>query len=227
VVIIKIDQYLDALSGLSLFNVFSREELKELFDGSSYEIKRYTKGQIIHLQNEVCQAMEIILEGKVAVQKIDQEGNVLTINVFSAPDVIGAHLVFSTNNTYPMTIISETNTVILRLPQGLIIELGQHNLDFMVALLKTISDRMLILADKIRAISHKSIRQQIIAYLTYEYHLQKSPVIKLSYSKKELAERLGVQRSSLSRELNKMRREGLLEYDARTITLKNLKLDQG
>ena len=225
-VIIKIDQYLDALSGLSLFNGFSREELKQLFDGSSYEIKRYSRGRIIHLQNEVCRAMDIILEGKVAVQKIDQEGNVLTINVFSAPDVIGAHLVFSTNNTYPMTIISETNTVIVRLPQELIIELSRHNLDFMVALLKTISDRMLILADKIRTISHKSIRQQIIAYLTYELHLQKSPVIKLSYSKKELAERLGVQRSSLSRELNKMRREGLLEYDARTITLKNLQVDQ-
>jgi len=35
-----------------------------------------------------------------------------------------------------------------------------------------------------------------------------------------LAERLGIQRSSLSRELNKMRKDGLLEYDARTVTLK-------
>ena len=97
----------------------------------------------------------------------------------------------------------------------------------MVALLGTISDRMLILADKIRTISHKTIRQQIIAFLTYEYHLQKSPVIRLKYSKKELAERLGVQRSSLGRELNKMRREGLLEYDARTITLKEMQVEQG
>jgi len=52
------------------------------------------------------------------------------------------------------------------------------------------------------------------------------PVIRLNYSKKELAERLGVQGSSIGRELNKMRQEGLLAYDARSITLKNLKLDQ-
>ena len=223
---IKIYQYLDALAGLSLFEGFSREELKSVFDSSSYEIKIYGKEQIIHLQNEVCNAMDIILEGKVAVQKIDEEGNVLTINVFSAPDIIGAHLVFSNNNIYPMTVVSDADTVILRLSKEMIIELGRSNLDFMVALLRTISDRMLILADKIRTISHKSIRQQIIAFLTYEYHLQKSQVIKLNYSKKELAERLGVQRSSLSRELNKMRRESLLEFDARSITLKNLKLDQ-
>ncbi len=223
---IKIEKYLDALAGLSFFEGFSTEELKRMFDRSSYEIKKYGKEQIIHLQNEVCNAMDIILEGKVAVQKIDEEGNVLTINVFSAPNVIGAHLVFSTNNIYPMTVVSDADTVILRLPKSLIIELGRSNLDFMVALLRSISDRMLILADKIRTISHKTIRQQIIAFLTYEYHLQKSPVIRLNYSKKELAERLGVQRSSLGRELNKMRRDGLLEYDARSITLKNLKLDQ-
>jgi len=227
VVIIKIDQYLDALAGLSLFNSFSREELAKIFNSSGYDIKCYTKDQIVHLQNEVCQAMDIVLEGKVAVQKIDEEGNLLTINVFSAPDVIGGHLVFSTNNFYPMTVVSETDTVILHLPREFIIELGRRNFNFMVALLGTISDRMLILADKIRTISHKTIRRQIVAFLTYEHHLQKSPVIRLNYSKKELAERLGVQRSSLSRELNKMRGEGLLEYDARTIAIRDLSLVNG
>ncbi len=33
-------------------------------------------------------------------------------------------------------------------------------------------------------ISHSTIREQIIAFLTYEYHIQQSPVIKLNYSKK-------------------------------------------
>ena len=41
-------------------------------------------------------------------------------------------------------------------------------------------------------------------------------------TKKDLAEKFGVQRSSLSRELNKMRKEGLIEYDAYSITIINL-----
>lgn len=196
-----------------------------MFSSSRFEIKKYRRDQIIHLQNEICSFIEIILEGRVAVQKFDKNGNVLTVNVLSAPDIIGAHLVFSTNNRYPMTITSATNTVILRLPKGLILEWSQLNLSFIEALLKAISDRILTLADTIKTISYKTIRQQIIAFLTYEYHIQKSLVIKLNYSKKQLAERLGVQRSSLSRELNKMRRDGLLEYDAKTITIKNIKLE--
>jgi len=43
-------------------------------------------------------------------------------------------------------------------------------------------------------------------------------------SKKDLAEKLGVQRSSLSRELNKMRRDGLIDFNANYIIINNLNL---
>ena len=221
---IKTDQYFEVLAGLDLFKNFSRDELKARLDASGYEVKRYEKDQIIHLENEVCQSLDIILEGKVAVQKIDEEGNVLTINIFSAPEIIGAHLIFSTRNIYPMTVLADSEVVILRLNRELIVELGQSDPGFMVDLLQIISDRIMILADKIRTISHNTIREQITAFLTYEFSLQKSRVLKLNYTKKELAERLGVKRTSLSRELNKMRRDGLLDYDARTITLKGLNI---
>ena len=223
-VLIKFDQYFEVLAGLDLFKSFSRDELKARLDDSGYDVKRYEKDQIIHLENEVCQSLDIILEGKVAVQKIDEEGNVLTINIFSAPEIIGAHLIFSTRNIYPMTVLADSEVVILRLNRELIVELGQSDPGFMVDLLQIISDRIMILADKIRTISHNTIREQITAFLTYEFSLQKSRVLKLNYTKKELAERLGVKRTSLSRELNKMRRDGLLDYDARTITLKGLNI---
>ncbi len=211
---------MEALTGLDLFKSFSKEELKSKVYASGFEIKAYEKNQIVHLQNELCLSMDIILEGRVAVQKIDEEGNVLTINVFSAPEIMGAHLIFSTRNLYPMTVVAESKVITLSLSKELITALGQSNPGFMLALLQIISDRTVILADKIRAISHKTIRQQIIDFLTYEYHIQQSPVIKLNYTKKELAERLGIQRTSLSRELNKMRQAGMLEYSARTIIIK-------
>ncbi|NCB72673.1 MAG: helix-turn-helix domain-containing protein, partial [Clostridia bacterium] len=38
-------------------------------------------------------------------------------------------------------------------------------------------------------------------------------------SKKELAENFGIQRTSLSRELNKMRKDNLIEFDSASITI--------
>ncbi len=166
--------------------------------------------------------MDIILFGQVSIQKVDENGNILKINDFSAREILGANLIFSSRNCYPMTVVSASNTVVLHIHKEVILQLCQNNISFMSGLIKTISDRTLILTDKINAISLKTIRQRVIDFLKYEYHMQNDHVIRLNISKKELAERLGIQRSSLSRELNKMRRDGLLEYNARTIKLKNV-----
>lgn len=218
---INIENYIDVILSLNLFNSFSQDQLLQLFRLPKYKINNYSKGQIIHLQNEVCPAIDIILDGQVSVQKIDGEGNILKITVFSGEDVLGANLMFSSRNSYPMTIISETKSVILHIYKELVLELSQTNIRFMSGLMTEISDKTLVLTDKIDAISLKTIRQRINDFLKYQYHIQKNLTIKLNMSKKDLAERLGIQRTSLSRELNKMRKEGLLEYNAKTIVLKN------
>ena len=220
---ININSYVDAILALNLFSSFSRKELLELFNTSVYKIEKYDRGQIVHLQNEICSSMDIVLEGKVSVQKIGEDGNVLKITDFTPGDSLGANLIFASRNYYPMTVVSESQSVVLHIYKELILKLSRNNPEFMIELMTVISDKAVVLTDKIDAISLKPIRQQIIDFLKYEYHIQKSNVIILSISKKELAQRLGIQRSSLSRELNKMRKDGLLEYDARTITLRGVK----
>lgn len=65
----------------------------------------------------------------------------------------------------------------------------------------------------------KNIRDKIIEFLTYEYYLQGNTVIKLRISKKELAEKFGIQRPSLFRELKKMKQDGLIDYDSSSIEI--------
>ena len=218
---ITFDNYADIISKIDIFSGFTKSELSLLFGSFRYRIRQYAKEQIIHLQNERCNTMDIILDGRVSVQKIDENGRVLKISVFLGGDILGANLIFSHRNSYPMTVVAESETVVLHMYRELILELSKKNVDFMVGLLAAISDRTLVLTDKIEAISLKTIRQCVIDYLKYEGYLQKSNTIKLGISKKEFADRLGVQRTSLSRELNKMRQDGLIDYNSRTITLKS------
>jgi len=166
--------------------------------------------------------MDLVLAGQVSVQKIDENGNILTISSFSSSDIMGANLLFASKNNYPMTITSKVNSIILHIHKELILELCQSNKNFLIGLITVISDKTLTLTDKINSITLKTIRQCITEFLIYEYSIQKSNVIKLGMSKKEMAERLGIQRPSLSRELNKMRKDGLLKYDANSITINDI-----
>ena len=218
----NIDQCIGAISNIDLFSSFTKEELIQVFKTFPYKISSYKKGQVIHFQNEVCRYMDIVLVGQVFVQNIDIEGNILTISTFSPSDVMGVNLLFSSKNFFPMTVSSKSDCLVLHIPKDLVIQLCQDNVAFLTKLIGVISDKTLTLTDKINSISLKTIRKSIVDFLTYEYHIQKSNVIQLSVSKKEMAERLGVQRPSLMRELNKMRKDGLVAYDAKTITLTRL-----
>lgn len=200
----------------------TKKELREHFKDYPYSIKDYSRGQIIRLENENYCSLDILLQGKVSAQKIDEDGNILQVAQFLSGDFFGANLLFSSRSSSPMTIVAESPSSIIRLSKEFIISLSQTNSKFLMSFLRAISDRSLVLTDKIESMSLKTIREKIFDYLKYEYSIRQNPRIVLSFSKKELAERLGVQRTSLSRELAKMRDDGLIDFDAKSITIKDL-----
>lgn len=209
---------------MDLFKCLSEDELESVLSNNNYNIKNYNKNSIIYMQNEKCKSLDIILEGIVSVQKINSEGNVLTINDFMSGDVIGESLVFSIDNKYPMTVFAKNDVTILNIKKELILKLCQSNECFLISFLHSLSSKALILSDKIKSLTLKTLRQCIIEYLLFEYYAQDSTKIKLNMTKKDLAEKIGVQRSSLSRELNKMRKDGLIDFNAKFIFIKDIDL---
>lgn len=217
----QLKNYIYFLQSNQLFKGFSPEKLLAFFNRNSYQISQYTKNTIIHFEGEKCTTMDFILKGEVLVQKIDEKGNILTVTQFNTGDNLGGNLLFSNYAFYPMSVIAKTDVHILHLGSNMILELCQNNKTFLLEFLKCISDKTMILTNKIKSISMKSIRESIIDFLNYEYYSQNSTKIKLNMTKKELAERLGIQRTSLSRELNKMKKDGLVSYDAYSITIQD------
>lgn len=85
-----------------------------------------------------------------------------------------------------------------------------------------LSEKIIILNNKIRSISLKSIRQKVVDYILCEYMNEKNEEIKLKYSKEEIANDIGIPRPSLSRELIKLRDEGLINFSRNKITILNI-----
>ena len=86
--------------------------------------------------------------------------------------------------------------------------------------MRLLSDKSYELNYKSRLLSQDSVRDKILFYLFHQKRIQKSRKIYLNMTKEELANQLFVQRPSLSRELAKMKKDGIIDYDRYTITLK-------
>ena len=215
----QIKKYISALKLNALFKGFSDEELTNCLVPDMYTISRYKKNSTIHFESEKCLALGVILSGTLLIQNIDECGNVLTITEFHTGNSIGENLIFSAHPHYPMNVIAKSDVTLLHLQKDLVLHLCQSHTAFLFSYLTSISNKAMLLTNKIKSVSMKSLREAIIAFLRAEYHCQSTYKIKLNTTKKDLAEKLGVQRTSLSRELNKMRKEQLITYDAYFINI--------
>ena len=211
------NDYLELIKQAALTKSIESEEITFYMSEGSFKIITYFKNNIVHFVGETCSKMEIILAGKVTVERIDASGNLMTIAEFLSGEILGGNLLFSKNPNYPMTITAKQPTVILEINKDRWFQLFSDNHEFLKSYLEFVSDHATILGDRIKHYVNKTIRESVMCYLDYERRKQNSNNIKLGITKKALAEKIGVQRTSLSRELAKMRDEGLINFDAESI----------
>ncbi len=213
------NQHRERIATSTLLRSLPSEDIESYLRDRSFTIASFNKNNIVHFSSEVCSTLEIILSGSVAVERIDEAGNLMTIAEFLSDDILGGNLLFSKNPYYPMTITARQPTVILSIEKDRLFRLFSDNHAFLRSYLEFVSDHTTILGDRIKHYVRKSIRESVLSYLDYEKRKQNSDRIELPISKKALAEKIGVQRTSLSRELQKMQEEGLIRFDRESITI--------
>lgn len=213
------NSYMTVLKNCKLFINFSEKEINDLLSNKSTHIKSYPSGEIIFSQGEECIVLSIVLEGEVEIQKLEPSGKVLTVSKLLSGDVFGENLLFGDKNHYPMNVVSKKNSRILHIPKPSVAALSQSHTAFMTSFMQTLSNKAVALSSKLNEIGLRSLRQKICDYIYSDYNKTSSNKINLTLSKKEWAEHLGVQRPSLSRELMKLKEEGIIDYDKTSITI--------
>ncbi|WP_426348118.1 Crp/Fnr family transcriptional regulator [Alloiococcus sp. CFN-8] len=211
--------YITVLKKCKLFINFTEAEIINLLSSKNIPIKSYPLGEIIFTQGNECHFLSIVLEGEVEIQKLEASGKVLTVSRLNSGDVFGENLLFGDKNHYPMNVVSKKTSKILHIPKASVAALSQNHGAFMTSFMQTLSNKAVALSSKLNEIGLRSLRQKICDYIYSEYKKTASTRINLSLSKKEWAEHLGVQRPSLSRELMKLKEEGIIEYDKTSITI--------
>ena len=86
-------------------------------------------------------------------------------------------------------------------------------------MVELIAEKNLELIEKLEVTSRTSIREKLLPYLTRQAERTGSATFQVPMGRTELAEYLCTDRSAMTRELSRMREEGLIDFDKRTFTL--------
>ena len=216
------EEIIKKLEKNELFNNVDKTKMLKILGNLKYSIVSYKKGEVIFQEEEICSAIGLIIDGTINIERIYPNGKSIVMSKFKDGDVFGEALLFSKVNKYPATVIALSDCKVLYLTKNEIIKLFSVENKLMENFMMLLSEKIIILNNKIRSISLKSVRQKVVDYILCEYMNEKNEEIKLKYSKEEIANDIGIPRPSLSRELIKLRDEGLINFSRNKITILNI-----
>jgi|LGVE01.1.fsa_nt_gb CRP-like cAMP-binding protein len=203
----------EAISQSHLFNGLDGKEIIEICTELQYKIAPYKRGETLFDEGESCESLGIVLTGKIELSTYFISGDVSSLITMGPSGVFGEAILFSPNDHYPISITALTQAEVLYIDKETLIGLMEIHPKFLENYLGVLSKKLLFLNDKFKLLSLSTIRGKIAHMLIKLSKEQKSHTVKLPFSKEKMALHICTRRPSLSRELSKMKHDGLIDYD--------------
>lgn len=209
---------INELKRIPLIEGIENKLLLSLLNERQIYSTNYKKGVTIHEQGENCKTLDVVISGSLIAYMLSHNGSETVMFEFTNGGIIGSNLLFGDSGSYPLNIYCLTDCQLLHITKDAVLELLKNH-DFVIKYIKSLSQNSQGMNHKITMFTQKSLRENILDYLTAQIAQQKSTTITLPVTKKQLADYFGVQRQSLFRELKRLEDEGIIIIDSRKITI--------
>lgn len=215
--------YYDVLKKSKPFTGFTDEELDEIISFLNLSPVNFTKGSTVFNQGDLTSRSGILLEGKIIAESVSYSGVRRVMQTLKEGDLFGDVLMYSENQPNPVsTLVKEDSTVLLLD----ITELMEKSCNLLcrrilINILHGLADKFWTLNRKIAYLSCNQMRQKIAMFLLDMQKRFSSATFIIEYSREDLADLLGVNRSALSRELSRMQQEGIISYYKSSFKIEN------
>ena len=204
------------------FEGLTKFQINKLFDLLGVHVYKFNKNQEIlpTIKNE--NIVGIILEGYAQILNIEYNGNEIVIDNLYKDSVFGTNISLTNSENYQIIAKQDTDVLVIDYDKLINPQNLNHNYFniFFRNLFDIINIKMKEKNERIKVLEKKQIREKLLEYFEMEYrkgHLNNN--IFLSFSFKDLADYLAINRSAMFRELKHLKEEKLIEVNNRKVTL--------
>ena len=203
------------------FKNVTDSEIEALFVDNA--IKFYKKGEYIIRHGDVINNIMILLDGCLCIQRDDYWGNRSIVNIVNIGEMFGE--AYTAHDSKPIlndvTAIKDSSVIFLNINKVLNIcsSSCQFHSYIVQNLYFAVSEKNQLLVQKLGYMSKRTTREKLISYLSDQAKIQGSNSFTIPMNRQQLADFLSVDRSAMSKELCKMRDEGLIVFNKNKFTL--------
>ena len=205
-----------SLRDSTLFGNIAEESLDKLFSCISARKKDFERNTFVFHAGEDIKFVYYILSGSMHIIDEDFWGNRSIIETMQKDTLFGEAYVFSSMENYLVSVIAAENSIILEIDPTKLFETCPNGCLCHTQLVKNtlhiVSEKIVRLTEKLGHVVRRTTREKLLSYLSAQAHRRKNNSFYVPYSRQQLADYLCVDRSALSHELSRMKKQGILRY---------------
>ena len=211
------------ISKTALFQGCSEEDILNMSKHLDFRTKKYRKEHVIFGTGSVVTDIGLVLSGSVRIEHTDLWGNKVILGITPAGGVFAESYACIPNEPLMVDAVANEDCEILfiNVPRLFIPCSACVSQNKLIQNLVMISaEKNLQLSRRSLHTSPKTIRGRLSSYFSQQVSSQRSNKIVIPFDRQQLADYLNLDRSALSKELGKMRKDGLIEYHKNTFVIK-------
>lgn len=207
-------KYLETLKNCRLFENMEDENIIEMLNCLGAEVHCFKKNQSIFSEGETVTHMGIMLSGAAQIVRVDFFGNRSIVTSVEPSQLFGESFACSETESIPVNVIAESECEVMLISSRRILQPCCNACEFhsrvIFNMIKSIAEKNLLLNQKIEIISKRTTREKLMSYLMIQAK-QYGNSFTIPYDRQGLADFLEVDRSGLSAEISKLRKENVIE----------------
>lgn len=199
------------------------DQVRQFF--SDYRLRRYPKGQVLLLNDDVAEHVYYLVSGRVRTYDVSYRGDEIVLNVFKPPAFFPMSPALSGR---PSAFIYEAETAVevRQAPVSEVVDFVRQHPDVLYDLLTRVYSGMDGLLGRMSRLMAGNARSRIIYELIIEADrfgkTREDGSIVLSVSERTLGDNAGLTRETVSREVSRLKSEGLVGMEGTDIVINDI-----
>lgn len=210
----------EILKSNRLFKNVSEKDISRILSCVPNTRKSYKPGEIIMRQGDIARDIGIVLSGRATGVKYTPAGDEITVSDMGPGRIFADVLSGADGFASPVNVTASTECEILFINyHQLIASDNPLTLKVLQNMIQNISLKYFAQNKRMDILTQRTVRDKALAYLEWQREVHGCGEIILPQNRMQMADYLGVDRAALSRELSKMKADGLIDYRKNRFTL--------
>ena len=207
-----------------IFDNISDADIKALHFCFKTRVLNIKKGEVLIDEGEPFESIVLVLDGHLRTVINDYYGGNSILADYYTGDAVGIEEAFTNSTLAQYTLIAIEDTQVLTMNKYKVVQpcenLCPRHTQLQNNLVKIISHKNIELMQKFNHITKPSTKDKVLAYLQFVSKQTNSRYFDIPFNRQELADYLSVDRSALSFELSKLKKQGVLDFNKNHFMLK-------